>query len=172
MAMFFFDPTKVDNVYQEGRRKGRIIKVDLIMARSGMGRYVELSVAFGRSGELVIKDRCNVENSNPTAVRIGMERLAAAYKAAGLGPCDVVALQGKIVDCELKKEPGNDGKLYLGIAEYYPAETYPQAQRQQANNQQAQLAYQAQQQTSSGAPPQSAYQQQAQPNRDESDIPF
>lgn len=164
MAMFFFDPSKVESVYAEGRRKGRIIKVDMIPVRNGPGRYLQLSVAFGRNGDLVIKDNFNLENANPTAVRIAQEKLSAVYKSAGLGPADVVALQGKIVDCELKKKPSDSGKMYLEIDEYYPQAAYP-TQQQQAQQQQQQQGWQP--------PPQPAYQQpQHQQPQNDSDVPF
>jgi hypothetical protein len=164
--MFFFDPSKVpDSAYTEGRKKGRITNVDMRYAKSGTGRYLALEIAFGRDGGLVITDRLNVENSNPTAQTIALERLAAVYKSAGLGPCDVECLRGKLVDVELKKSPGSDGKMYLGIEEYYPQ------QGQQLSGAQGQLRPEYQPQPQQNAQ-QQAFEPRQQQRGSESDVPF
>jgi hypothetical protein len=137
---FFFDPSQETSMpggsVQEGPNTGVIVEADLCPNKAGTGQYVMVVVDFG---PMAIKDYCNVEHVNPDAVKLGRGRLAAVYAAAGAAKGSIKTLIGKRVVCELKKAPGQNGKMYFEIDSWKPQgqaqpqrQQQPQPQRQQA----------------------------------------
>jgi len=92
-------------VLSKGEYTAEIINSDLKDSKSG-GKYVELHYRIHAQGEPVVVDRLNIQNSNPTAERIGKGKLSKVVKA-----CHKVA----ITDTE--ELHGIPIKVKLGIEE-------------------------------------------------------
>jgi hypothetical protein len=104
-----------------------IVEAELCPNKAGTGKYVMVVVDFG---PVAIKDYCNVEHTNPDAVKLGRGRLAAVYAAAGAAKGSIKTLIGKRVTCDLKKAPGQNGKMYFEIDSWALQGQAPQRQQQ------------------------------------------
>lgn len=126
MATFFFDPSTAPdlNSVNEGPNQAVIGKAIMCNSQSG-GKYLELEVYVDG---MTIKDRFNTENSNATAVKMGLGKLKQLYAAVGSGPCDIEKLQGRRVTVILERKTNEStGKKYFEIVSYEAAQgTRPQ----------------------------------------------
>jgi hypothetical protein len=140
---FYFDPSAVEvrEQIKEGIYKGKIVNSSYVQTKSGTGFYIQVEVMFG--GLKIIK-RFNVENINKDTEKIGREQFARCYRAASLGAAPISALIGRDVVCELQKEPGNDGRMYLNIKDWIEPKIEPKSTQNVSKSHIQQSDYQQQ----------------------------